>query len=154
MNLQALSHRILNRVGSLAACAVLGLAALAALGCHSSSPTSANGDDIQVAIVVNNAAQASTILEAQLLFDGALVTDAPTGVAVASVTLTAAGTAAVGPHTMSVVIAQQVTTPNKYTIAPTIQVYDSNGNFLRTQTLTPQTASLATGQSVVFNFNL
>jgi hypothetical protein len=134
--------------------AVLGAAALANLGCHSSSPTSANGDEISVAVIINNAAAASTILEAQLLFDGITVTDYPTGVPVASVTLTAAGTAAVGPHSMGIVMVNQLTTPNKYTIAPTIQVYDSNGNFLRSQVLTPQTVSVATGQTVTFNFVL
>ena len=151
MNLHPISRR--NSTKNALGLVLLGAATLALLGCHS-SPTANNGDDIQVAVVVNNAAQASTILEAQLLFDGSLVTDAPTGVGVSSLTLTAAGTAAVGPHTMSVVIAQQISTPNKYTIAPTIQVFDSNGNFLRTQTLTPQTMSLATGQSVVFSFTL
>ena len=133
------------------------LLALALAGCHSGSGTTSSPGGLQITIAAGmvNTALAPTILDAQLLFDGVVAVDAPSSTGVAIVSLSTAGATSSGSHTLAFLIASQTSTPNNYTVpAPTIQVFDANGNFLKTLNLTTTTASLATGQSINYNFTL
>jgi hypothetical protein len=132
----------------------LPVAALCALGC-SGSPTSSNGFQLSITATVSNTAMQATILDTQLLIDGATTEDVTVLAALASVPLSVTGSAGSGGHTLAVLIAKQTTTPNSYTVTtPIVQVFDSNGNFVRNIQLTTQTASLATGQSISYTFSL
>jgi hypothetical protein len=131
----------------------LPVAALCALGC--SSPTSSNGFQLSITATVSNAAMQATILDTQLLIDGATTEDVTVLTALPSVPLSVTGSAGSGGHTLAVLIAKQTTSPNSYTVtAPIVQVFDSNGKFLRNIQLTTQTATLATGQTISYSFSL
>ena len=129
----------------------LGLVAMAVLGCRS-SPTQNSGDLISVQVSVVNTANAATILETQMFFDGVQVVDSPTGAALSATIMTATGTSGPGAHMLSVAITNQVGTSNTYTITPVISLADQNGTSLPSPVLTPQTVKLINGQQVTFNF--
>lgn len=132
------------------------LAASLALGCHGSSPTSSSGFEIVIVAALANTAQAPTIAEAQLLFDGAVVEDlGPESPPVASVTFTPTGFATSGPHTFQLQIVDQTASPTSYTVPmPIIRVFDVAGTLLKTIQLNTQTASLATGGTITYSFSL
>jgi hypothetical protein len=134
----------------------IALAGFCALGCSSKSPTSSNGFTINMTVGLTNTAQQATIVGAQLLFDGATVTIASPAAAATSVTLNTIGTnIASGPHTMSVKITDQTSTPNQYTVAmPSVRVFDSSNNLLKTIQLNTQTATLATNGTIDYSFSL
>jgi hypothetical protein len=137
------------------ALAVLVLAGLCLFGCHSSNPTSSGGLNVVITASIANTTLQPTITEGQLLVDGSLVTDNVSPAPTATLALTASGGIASGAHTMSCVIVNQTSSPNNYTVAaPNIQVYDANGNFLKSVTLPTQSGSLATGQAITFSFSL
>ncbi len=132
------------------------LAGMWALGCsNSSSPTSGDAFMLVLNATITNTAGASTINEAQLIVDGAsAVIFAPTPAAATGV-LTTSGQAGTGPHTMAVLISDQTSTPNSYTVSmATVQVFDLNRTLLKTITLANQTAVLATGGSISYSFSL
>ncbi len=133
------------------------LAGLLALGCHgSSSPTSSSGFQIVILAALANSAQAPTIVEAQLLFDGVVVDDPGTEAnPVASILLAPTGFTTSGPHTFQLQIVSQTTSPNNYTVTtPIVRVFDVAGTLLKTIQLNTQTASLATGGSISYSFSL
>lgn len=133
------------------------LAGLLALGCQGgSSPTSSSGFQIVILAALANSAQAPTIVEAQLLFDGAVVEDPGTeSNPVASILFTPTGFTTSGPHTFQLQIVSQTTSPNSYTVAtPIVRVFDVAGTLLKTIQLNTQTASLATGGTISYSFSL
>ncbi len=133
------------------------LAGLSALGCHGySSPTSSSGFQIVIVATLANSAQAPTIVEAQLLFDGVEVEDPGTEAnPVASILFAPTGFTTSGPHTFQLQIVSQTTSPNSYTVTtPIIRVFDVAGTLLKTIQLNTQTASLATGGSISYSFSL
>ena len=134
------------------------LAGLLAVGCHGggSSPTSSSGFQIVIFATLTNTAQAPTIVEARLLFDGAEVEDPGTeSNPVASLLFTPTGFATTGPHTFGLQIVAQTTSPNSYTVAtPIIRVFDDAGTLLKTIQLNTQTASLPTGGTISYSFSL
>lgn len=130
------------------------VAGMWALGC-SNSPTSSNEFMLNINIGVANTALAPTILEAQLLVDGATAVDFSPPAAGALATLNTSGSAGPGNHTLAVLILSQTATPTSYTVAsPTIQVFNQNGSLLKTIQLPTQTAVLATGGSINYTFSL
>ncbi len=101
-----------------------------------------------------NTAGAATILDAQLLFDGAVAADAPSSTAVSLASLNVSGSASTGSHTLGFLIASQTSTPNTYTVpTPDIEIYEVNGVLVNDLRLTTQQASLATGQSITYTFS-
>jgi hypothetical protein len=133
------------------------LAGLLALGCSGgNSPTSSSGFEIVILAALANTAQAPTIVEARLLFDGAEVEDPGTEAnPVATLFFTPTGFATTGPHTFALQIIAQTTSPNSYTVpSPTIRVFDVAGTLLKTIQLSSQTASLATGGTITYSFSL
>lgn len=133
------------------------LAGLLAWGCHGSSgPTSSSGFQIVIFATLANTAQAPTIVEAQVLFDGVAVEDSGTEASpVASVLFTPTGFVASGPHTFALQIVSQTTSPNSYTVAtPIVRVFDVAGTLLKTIQLDTQTASLAAGGTITYSFSL
>ncbi|HLX09721.1 MAG TPA: hypothetical protein VKY89_17840 [Thermoanaerobaculia bacterium] len=137
---------------SLFALAVVGVCAM---GCHSSTPTSTTGFQLLITTNVANTALTPTIVEATLLLDGVVAADVPESPAAAIAALSAQGSASAGSHVMQIVIAQQTTSPNTYTVtAPVIQIFDTSGTLLKTVQLSTQTASLATGGSISYSFTL
>ncbi len=136
-----------------AAIAVALLGSLA-LGCGS-SPTSSSGFQIMITAGLANSKLAPTILEAQLLVDGATAVDQSPATAAALVSLLTQGSIGSGGHTMQIAILNQTSSPNSYTVTtPSIQVFDINGNFLKTIQLPTQTATLATGGTINYSFSL
>src|ERR1700726_3615500 len=96
------------------------LAGLLALGCSggSNSPTSSSGFQIVILATLANTAQAPTIVEAQLLFDGVVVEDPGTEVTpIASLFFDPTGFTNSGPHTFALQIVSQTSSPNSYTVA-------------------------------------
>jgi hypothetical protein len=133
------------------------LAGCLALGCHGGgSPTSSSGFQIVIFATLANTAQAPTIVEAQLLFDGVEVEDPGTEpTPVAFINFVPTGFATSGPHTFQLQIVDQTTSPNTYTVpTPIIRVFDVAGTLLKTIQLNTQTASLATGGSISYSFSL
>ena len=134
------------------------LAGLLALGCSGggNSPTSSSGFQIVILAALTNTAQAPTIFEARLLFDGAEVEDPGMEAnPVATVAFTPTGFATTGPHTFALQIVTQTTSPNSYTVSsPVIRVFDVAGTLLKTIQLSSQTASLATGGTITYSFSL
>jgi|ERR1700688_3123320 len=133
------------------------LAGCLALGCGGGgSPTSSSGFQIVIIATLANTAQAPTIVEAQLLFDGVVVEDPGTeSIPAASVLFTPTGFATSGPHTFQLQIVSQTTSPNSYTVpAPIIRVFDVAGTLLKTIQLNTETASLATGGTINYSFSL
>ncbi|MBV8200824.1 MAG: hypothetical protein JOZ15_09400 [Acidobacteria bacterium] len=139
------------------------LAGLWALGCGGSNgPTSNNGFTLIMNMGLENSAQQSTIVAAQLLFDGVTtLIGSPSGATGAFVSLqTTIGGVASGSHTVTLQISIQTSSPNSYKAetaamsAPTIVVLDANNNVLRTITLPIQMATLATGQGITYSFSL
>jgi hypothetical protein len=56
---------------------------------------------------------------------------------------------------MSVKITDQTSTPNQYTVAmPSVRVFDSSNNLLKTIQLNTQTATLATNGTIDYSFSL
>lgn len=138
------------------AMALMALVGVGAMGCHGSTPTSSSGFQLLITANLANTALAPTITEAQVLIDGVVVADTPESPAGAIAALSGqVGGVPSGNNTMQVLIVSQTSSPNSYTVtAPVIQVFDANGNPLRTIQLSPQTASLATGGSISFSFTL
>ena len=133
------------------------LAGSLALGCHGGSgPTSSSGFQIVILATLANTAQAPTIVEAQLLFDGVVVEDPGTEVTpVASLFFDPTGFTTSGPHTFALQIVSQTTSPNSYTVPPPIiRVFDVAGTLLKTIQLNAQTATLATGGTISYSFSL
>jgi hypothetical protein len=134
------------------------LAGLLALGCSggSNSPTSSSGFQIVIIAALANTAQAPTIIEAQLLFDGMEVEDPGTeSHPVAAILFTPTGFATTGPHAFALQIVSQTTSPNSYTVPPPIiRVFDVAGTLLKTIQLNAQTATLATGGTISYSFSL
>jgi hypothetical protein len=137
---------------------VIALAALAlTMGCHgSSTPTAETEFQIQVTGSIANTALAATINEAELIFDGSVAIDQPYVPAVAISTLSAAGTASNGSHTVTwQIVSQTTTTPNKYTVpSATIVIFDLAGTQLKIIQIPSMTAALTTGQGISFTFSL
>jgi len=137
---------------------VLGaLAGLGVLSCSgsSSSPTSPGTLQVVITSGMLNTALSPTILEAQCLFDGVIAADTSSATPIPLASLNSAGTTSTGSHTMVFTIVSQTSSPNGYTVAaPDIQVFDAAGNFLRDVKLSNQSATLATGQSITYNFTL
>ena len=132
----------------------LPVAALCALGCSGSS-TSSNGFQIIITAPLSNTAMKATILEGQLLVDGSTAVDVSETTAMAKIQLTVTGGAGSGNHTLQVLIVNQTTTPNSYTVTtPIVQVFDLNAKPIRNIQLTTQTATLATGQGISYTFSL
>jgi hypothetical protein len=134
------------------------LAGLLALGCSGggNGPTTSSGFEIVIVAALTNTAQAPTIIEAQLLFDGAVVQDPGTeSNPVATLLFTPTGFATTGPHTFALQIVTQTTSPNSYTVAmPIVRVFDVAGTLLKTIQLNTQTATLATGGTISYSFSL
>ena len=134
------------------------LAGLLAVGCSggSNGPTTSSGFQIVIFAALTNTAQAPTIIEAQLLFDGVVVQDPGTeSNPVATLLFTPTGFAATGPHTFALQIVSQTTSPNSYTVAtPIVRVFDVAGTLLKTIQLNTQTATLATGGTISYSFSL
>ena len=135
----------------------LALAGTLALGCSGSSPTSSSGFTLVFRVTLANTAAKGTINQAQLLLDGATISinvPSPPAAPLAPLNVTGSG-ASSGSHTMQVVIVDQTSSPNSYTVTtPTILVADANGNALKTIQLSTQTATLATGGSINYSFSL
>jgi hypothetical protein len=130
------------------------LAGMWALGC-SGSPTSSSGFQLVLTVSMANTAKAATITEADLIIDSAPAALAVASTPAAVVSLNATGQAGSGSHTMQIVIASQTSSPNSYTVTtPTIQVFDQGGSLRKTIQLPTQTAVLATGGSISYNFSL
>lgn len=132
------------------------LAGMWALGCsNSNSPTSGSAFMVVISAPVANTAMAATITEAQLIVDGGTASIIAPSPPAATGTLGTSGQAGSGPHTMSVAITGQTTSPNSYTVSmATVQVFDLNRTLLKTITLPTQTAVLATGGSISYSFSL
>ncbi len=138
---------------------MVALVALAlTMGCHSSStPTSETEFQIQVTGSIANSSLMPTIQEAELVFDGTVAVDSPYIPAVAVATLSAAGTASNGPHSIGFLIVNQTTTTTatKYTVpAPSVLVYDLAGTLLKTIQLPSASQALVPGQSITYSFSL
>lgn len=132
------------------------LAALWALGCSgSNSPTASSGFQLAITIGVANTSMAATIKGAQLLVDGATAIVFTPAAPAATAALNVTGDAGAGPHTLAVLIVDQTSTPNSYTVTtPSIQVFDLNSKLLKTIQLPTQTATLATGGTISYSFSL
>jgi hypothetical protein len=132
------------------------LAGMWALGCsNSNSPTSGNAFMLVLSVGVANTAKAATLTDAQLVVDGATAVIFASTTPAASTTFNTSGQAGTGPHTLAVVITGQTSTPNSYTVAtPTIQVFNLNRTLLKTIMLPTQTAVLATGGTISYDFSL
>ncbi len=135
--------------------AVLALAGLSLASCHSSTPTSSAGPNIVITVGIANSTLQPTLLEAQLLFDGTVVTDTASPAPTPFISLGASGSAVTGPHTMTILVISQTSTPNNYTVTtPDIKEYDSSNNLIRDIPLPTMSAKLATGQAITYNITL
>jgi hypothetical protein len=135
--------------------AVLAVAGLSLAGCHSSTPTSSSGPTIIITGSVINSALQPTLLEAQLLFDGTEVMDGTLPAPGPSINLSAEGPTTSGAHVVTFLIANQTSSPNKYTVTgATVEELDANGNVTLNIPLPTMTATLATGQVIQYNVTL
>ena len=152
-----------------ASVASLALLALAAASCRGGSggPTAPRAVyRLRIIAAIQNQETASTILHAKLFLDGALVADSPSpgesgspspgGSNIAEFE-TMAGPVASGPHTFSIRIVTQTSTPNRYTLPEAfIDVLDPNNpSLIKTSNeFTTIMKTLATGQSIDLRFSV
>jgi hypothetical protein len=129
---------------------------------------------LRIITAIQNQETASTILDAKLFLDGALVTDSPSpgGSGLSSLDgsgmsspdgsniaefETMTGPVASGPHTFSIRVAAQTSTPNRYTLPEGfVDVLDPNNlSVIKTShEFTAIKKTLATGQSIDLKFSV
>jgi hypothetical protein len=135
--------------------AVLALAGLSLASCHSNSPTSTSSFNVVITIGIANSTLQPTIMEAQLVYDGTVITDTASPAPTPFVSLGASGPTTPGAHTMAVLLVSQTSTPNNYTVTtPDIKEYDANNNLIKDIPLPTMSATLATGQAITYNITL
>jgi hypothetical protein len=121
---------------------------------------------LRIITAIQNQETASTILDAKLFLDGAQVADSPSpgGSGLSSLNgsniaefETMTGPIASGPHTFSIRVAAQTSTPNRYTVPEAfVDVLDSNNlSLIKTSNeFTAIMKTLATGQSIDLRFRV
>lgn len=125
--------------------------AVGALSC-SKSPTSNEGPSVTVTVTVVNTAGLATLQDVQVLMDGTVFIENTSTTALATYTLNATEGLSSGNHTLGVKIVTQSTSPNTYTVTPSIEEFNSSGTLTNTILPTPITSSLATGAQDTFTF--
>jgi hypothetical protein len=144
-----------------ASVASLALLALAASNCRDGSdgPTAPRAVyRLRIIAAIQDQGTASTILDAKLFLDGALVADSPSpgGSNIAQFE-TMAGPVASGPHTFSIQVVAQTSTPNRYTLPEAfVDALDPNNPLLikTSHEFTAILKTLATGQSIDLRFRV
>lgn len=114
---------------------------------------------LRIIAAIQNQETASTILDAKLFLDGALVADSPSpgGSNIAEFEKTMAGPIASGPHTFSIQVDAQTSTPNRYTVPEAfVDVLDPNNpsSIKTSNEFTAIMNTLATGQSIDLRFRV
>jgi hypothetical protein len=159
----------ISRRSSLAAMAAMAVLALASSSCggRSKAPTEPRAlYGLRIIAAIQNQETASTILDAKLFLDGALVADSPSpggsgspspgGSNIAEFE-TMAGPVASGPHTFSIQVVAQTSTPNRYTLPEAfVDVLDPNNpsSIKTSNEFTTIMKTLATGQSIDLRFRV
>jgi hypothetical protein len=144
-----------------ASVASLALLALAASNCRDGSdgPTAPRAVyRLRIIAAIQDQETASTILDAKLFLDGALVADSPSpgGSNIAQFE-TMAGPVASGPHTFSIQVVAQTSTPNRYTVPEAfVDLLDPNNpsSIKTSNEFTTIMKTLATGQSIDLKFSV
>ncbi|HLX06397.1 MAG TPA: hypothetical protein VKY89_00905 [Thermoanaerobaculia bacterium] len=139
-----------------AAAAILLCFCLMACGGGHGGPTAPAELQVKITTALLDTSPTATILEAKLLLDGKLATDASAGAgALGFLDLFAQGTARMDgqQHTLSVVIARQTVSPTPYIVAPPdISFFDASGNRVDDIRLEQRNVTLATGQGTDYTF--
>jgi hypothetical protein len=134
------------------------------VGCGKSSPTEPAIDFGCPATVfkatLTNTSGAATLIQYQFVLDGKLIDVPDQPAPVASVNIARAFTPAfIGHHVLAVLIAKQTATPSGYTVlAPQVYLEFAEGFVCsghgKTVVLSDKTATLATGESISYTFDL
>jgi len=146
--------------------ALAALAALAAVGMSGcgSGPTAPAMDQLnsyQLSAHMINASGAPTILDAQLLLDGAVVDEDNAAAGFADAPPAASSALDSGSHTLTFQLAAQTTTAGTYYTVPKFDVtlfscdggvFSDNGMVSRTIHLHTQTVNLSAGQAITYSF--
>ena len=163
------------RRASVASLALLALVSSSSRGGGSGVPAAPRAVyRLRIITAIQNQETASTILDAKLFLDGALVADSPSpggsglpslngsglspldGTNIAEFE-TMTGPVASGPHTFSIRVAAQTSTPNRYTLPEAfVDVLDPNNlSVIKTShEFTAIKKTLATGQSIDLKFSV